>query len=172
MKVINNRYEEECKLSKLTPHPQNPRQADEEAIAGSIDDSGFYGAVIAQLSTGYILVGNNRYKVAKRDKAETIPVIWIDVDDARALKILLADNRTSDLAEYKPEELISLLEKVRVDSGLIGTGWSEEDYSAMLRKSVEETPRPLIEYTEEKAETTTKLECPKCHHKWKSRKAK
>lgn len=172
MKVINNRYEEACKLSTLTPHPDNPRKADEEAIAGSIDDSGFYGAVIAQESTGYILVGNNRYKVAKRDKAETIPVIWIDVDDARALKILLADNRTSDLAEYKPEELGALLEKVRVECGLIGTGWSEEDYSAMLRKSVVETsPRPLIEYTEEKTETI-KLECPKCHHKFKSRKTK
>ena len=44
----------------LRPHPRNPRRGDVDAIEESIAENGFYGCVVAQRSTGYILAGNHR----------------------------------------------------------------------------------------------------------------
>lgn len=85
----------------LTPHPKNARRGDIESIAASIRANGWYGRVMGQRSTGYILVGNHRVAAARRAGLDTIPVEWIDVDDELALRILLADNRSSDLAGYE-----------------------------------------------------------------------
>src|SRR5262245_16196031 len=48
----------------LRPHPQNPRTGDVAAIRASLDVNGWYGAIVAQRSTGFILAGNHRYKAA------------------------------------------------------------------------------------------------------------
>jgi ParB-like chromosome segregation protein Spo0J len=104
----------------LKEHPQNPKKGDEDIIDESIDANGWYGAVTAQKSTGYILAGNHRYRVAKKKGATEIPVIWRDVDDETALRILLVDNRAADRGTYDEallEELLAGLET------LDGTGY-------------------------------------------------
>lgn len=107
-------------VDRLKEHPQNPRRGVEDAIDESIEVNGWYGAVTAQKSTGYILAGNHRYRVAVRRGAEMVPTIWRDVDDETALRILLADNRTADLGEYDEELLTELLEGLET---LDGTGY-------------------------------------------------
>lgn len=92
-------------LDSIQPHPENARKANMAAVGGSIDHIGFYGAVLVQRSTGHILVGNHRWKHLKAAKAETIPVLWLDVDDEKALRINVADNRISDLGGYDPVAL-------------------------------------------------------------------
>ena len=52
-------------VSELKQHPQNPRRGNVEAIKQSIETSGFFGAIIVQKSTGYILAGNLRSRVAQ-----------------------------------------------------------------------------------------------------------
>lgn len=104
----------------LREHPKNPNKGVEETIDESIDENGWYGAVVAQKSTGYILAGNHRYRVAKEKGATEIPVIWKDVDDETAVKILLVDNKSTrdgELDEAILEELLSGLET------LDGTGY-------------------------------------------------
>lgn len=71
-------------IDKLHKHPDNPRRGATEHIARSVATHGFYGAVVAQRSTGAILAGNHRWEVAKREKLEKIPVVWVDVDDRTA----------------------------------------------------------------------------------------
>lgn len=105
----------------LKEHPQNPRRGVVEAIDQSIEKNGWYGAIIAQKSTGYILAGNHRYRAAVEKGATDIPVIWRDVDDETALRILLADNRTADLGTYDEELLDGLLQEL---GDLTGTGYS------------------------------------------------
>lgn len=97
----------------LKEHPQNPNLGKIEVIEESIDVNGWYGAVIAQKSTGYILAGNHRYRVAKERGAKELPVIWKDVDDETALKILTVDNKSTrdgEVDEAKLEELLASLE--------------------------------------------------------------
>lgn len=65
----------------LNPHPDNPRQGDVDAIADSIEQNGFFGAIVAQRSTGYVPAGNHRLLAAKRQGLTEVPVVWLDVDD-------------------------------------------------------------------------------------------
>lgn len=114
-------------VGALQEHPQNPRRGREDAIAESIDANGWYGAVVAQQSTGYILAGNHRYRVAKKKGAKQVPTIWRDVDDEAALRILLADNRTADLGSYDEELLAEVMDSL---DSLDGTGWGLPEVEA------------------------------------------
>lgn len=112
-------------IGTLKHHPKNPRKGDVKSITESIEHNGFYGVVVAQKSTGYVLAGNHRMMAAKAAGLDSLPVAYVDVDDATALKILLADNRTNDLATYDTKELAELLADVSNTIGLDGTGFDE-----------------------------------------------
>lgn len=116
-------------VDELRTHPQNPRQGDVELIASSIDVNGFYGSVVAQRSTGYVLAGNHRLLAAQSRGIDKLPVIWLDVDDDAARRILLVDNRSNDLAAYDEAQLVELLQGL---DELDGTGYSDSDLAAML----------------------------------------
>jgi len=137
VKVIDQRYTD-AKVSELVPHPGNPRQGDVGAIHQSIESNGFYGALIVQKGTGYVLAGNHRLEAAKASGAETVPVLEIDVDETTAKRIMLADNRTQDLATYDQDALIALLQEV-APVGLDGTGYDGDDLDDLLA-SYEEAP--------------------------------
>lgn len=132
MKVINESFES-VPLANLKPHPRNARKGKVEVIGESLDANGFYGALIVQRSTGHILAGNHRYLAAKAAGARELPVIYVDVDDERALKILLADNRANDLAGYDDEALAALLAEVDASAdGLLGSLYSDNDLARLL----------------------------------------
>ena len=63
-----------------------------------------------------------------------MPVVWLDVDDQRALRILLVDNRTNDLADYADSRLAALLSELRAGSGLGGTGYEEDFHDKLLSR--------------------------------------
>lgn len=126
MPVVDQEYHL-VRVDDLTPHPDNPRKGDVAAIGGSVEDNGFYGALVAQKSTGHILAGNHRWQAAKDAGLDVLPVIWVDVDDDRAKRILLADNRTNDLATYDESGLLELLEGLALTPDeLAGTAFDDE----------------------------------------------
>lgn len=115
-------------------HPENPRRGDLRVIQESIRANGFYGALVVQRSSGRILAGNHRFQAALAEGFQQFPVLYVDVDDALARRILLADNRTNDLAEYDEQELAKLLTEVKENSGnLHGTGYTIADLDALLK---------------------------------------
>lgn len=125
-------------VADLAPHPDNPRQGDVEAIAESVDQNGFYGALVAQRSTGHVLAGNHRLLAAQRRGIGRVPVVWVDVDDDRAKRILLADNRTNDLAGYDEQSLAELLQDLSVtEAGLAGTGYTDTDLAKLAGRPAE-----------------------------------
>lgn len=120
-------------VDKLTLHPENPRRGDVDVIADSIAANGFYGALVAQRSTGYVLAGNHRLLAAQRHGIDRLPVIFLDVDDETARRILLVDNRANDVAGYDDDALLSLLQSVAaVDAELVGTGYSADELAALV----------------------------------------
>jgi len=120
-------------IDSVRPHPRNPRASDTGIIRESIDVNGWYGALVVQESTGFILAGSHRHKAALQQGATTIPVIRVSVNDDEALRIMLADNRTSDLADYDEELLTQLLAELSMESlGLQGTGFDENSLDNML----------------------------------------
>ena len=132
MRIIQGNTET-VPIDSLKPHPRNPREGDIGAIHESINNNGFYGSVLAQQSTGYILAGNHRWQAMLQAGATEIPVTWIDVDDDHALRILLADNRTNDLATYNDDTLSNLLEELVQTTGtLAGTAFDGDDLDDLL----------------------------------------
>lgn len=127
MSEIINREATTVPVSDIEPHPDNPRDGDINAIWDSIEQNGFYGAVVVQESSGRILAGNHRYLAAKEAGLEEVPVIYVDVGDEKALRIMLADNRTNDLAGYDEDALDGLLDHLSSTAdGLAGTGYGAD----------------------------------------------
>jgi site-specific DNA-methyltransferase (adenine-specific) len=131
--VIAQTYEEAVPLERLTPSPENVNEGDVGAIAESIQTNGFYGSVIAQRSSGTIIAGEHRWRAAQATGGETVPVIWLDVDDEQARRIRLVDNRTTRLGRDDEARLAELLtELAATDLGLAGTGYDGDDLDQLL----------------------------------------
>jgi ParB-like chromosome segregation protein Spo0J len=121
-------------LAAVHPHPRNPRRGDLDVITESITTNGFFGACIAQRSTGAILVGNHRWQAAQQAGETTVPVLWVDVDDDLAQRIMVADNRTAELAIWDDPTLAEILAELRDadTAGLAGTGFTDADLDNLL----------------------------------------
>ena len=115
-------------INEVKVHPLNPREGDIGAISSSLEVMGQYRPIVANKRTKHILSGNHTYQGAVQLGWEKIAVHWVDVDDVEEIKILIVDNRTSDLATYDPQELNKLL----TSTGLRGTGFSPEEVAEIL----------------------------------------
>lgn len=141
-------------VSELRPHPQNPRIGNVDAIAESLEKNGQYAPIVA-LPDGRVIAGSHRLQAAIQLGWKEMLVTTIDVDEATAKRILLADNRTSDLGFYDNDSLQDLLASLASESTLEGTGWdldALDDLNALL----EESGHTPIE-TEMKIENTIQL---------------
>lgn len=124
-------------IDDVQEHPQNPNRGNEDAIDESIEVNGWFGACIVQKSTGFILAGNHRHRVAKKKGAEEIPVIYRDVDDETALRIMLGDNQIAALAEIDEEALAAILDGLE---SLDGTGYGFDKAEAKLEADADAVP--------------------------------
>ncbi len=124
---------EEVPLTALHEHESNPRCGDVGAIVESIKAHGWFGTVVAN-KDGTVLAGNHRLKAARELGMAKVPVFRVDVDDETALRILLADNRTSDLASWDNGALAGLLTDLAQTSatGLDGLGWDDADLDKLI----------------------------------------
>lgn len=145
MNILNTAYEM-VDSSTLVLHPKNPRQGNSASINESIESNGFYGALVVQKSTRRVLAGNHRLKEAKALGAEQVPVIWVDCDDDKAVKILLADNRSNDMAGYDDSMLIEVLQGLTNDYS--GTLYDQETYNKLV-KGVEKAATAANEFAVE-----------------------
>ena len=142
---------EQVAVGELLLHPQNPRVGNVEEISKSILANGWWGTLVAQRSTNMVLAGNHRLLAAQQLELDTVPVYWLDCDDEQALKILLADNRTSDISEYDEVMLGELLTSLTLnEQGLLGTGFGIESYDDLMRSVEGQT----MDITDHEAEWT------------------
>lgn len=125
--------------SALRVMPGNPRVGDIEAIARSLKQFGQRKPVVANRD-GTVLAGNHTLLAARSLGWERIAAVYVDDDDATARAYALADNRTAELGDYDNEALAALIGQVRaVDAELLAaTGWSEDEYTALLGRLADE----------------------------------
>lgn len=122
---------------------KNPRRGDVEAIAGSLQAHGQFRPIVVNEGTHTgrpmeTLAGNHTLKairlLAERNpddpRWQQVECYVVDVDEDRASRIVLADNRTADLGSYDNDILIDVLNSVEHD--LDGTGYDYDDLSALL----------------------------------------
>ena len=118
-------------IDSVAQHPDNYNNGDVEKVAESIEVNGMYRPIFAQRGTGYIIAGNHTWEACKMLNAHQIPVVFLDVDNAEAVKIMLADNRIAQMARPDSARLVDLLKNL-MDSEkgaleLLGTGYTEFD---------------------------------------------
>jgi hypothetical protein len=120
-------------ILSIQQHPKNANNGDADAIEESIRVNGLYDALKVQRSTGYIVVGNHRWAELLRRGWPEVPVIWLDVDDAEALRILAADNRINRMGHDDESQLAENLQELfETDTGLAGTGYGAREYQYLL----------------------------------------
>ena len=122
-------------VSALTPWKRNPRKNDEAAkrLASAIGRFGWTTPLLAQKSSGKVIAGHTRLKAAKILGLDVVPVAYLDVNNADAKAIAIADNRLGELAEWDDEGLEALLRELR-DGGedLAFLGYDDDDLSGIL----------------------------------------
>jgi ParB-like chromosome segregation protein Spo0J len=111
-------------ITSLKPYPKNPRRGDVEEIAKSLKVNGQYKPIVINRRDSTILAGNHTWRAARSLGWTHIAVTYVDVDDYGAQKIVLADNRTSDMSSYDDSKLLELLESLPT---LDGTGFKDVD---------------------------------------------
>jgi ParB-like nuclease family protein len=125
-------------LDTLSPYPANPRVGDVDAIADSLRAHGQYRALVVNRPTMEVLAGNHTLHALHEVGATEALVHFVEVDEEQAAKIVLADNRTNDLAKYDDGLLAQLLQS---QDTLDGTGYAMDDLESLLGAIVAtETP--------------------------------
>lgn len=121
-------------VSDLQAYRKNPRRGNVGMIKESLELHGQYRAVVVNRGnltgrTNEVLAGNHTVYAARELGWPTVAVHMLDVDEETARKIVLADNRLSDIAVFDSDELIELLGET---SDLEGTGYTNEDVQALI----------------------------------------
>lgn len=121
-------------------HPENYNNGDVDAIVGSIETDGMYNVIKVQRSTGYIVAGNHTWMACKELSADRVPVVYLDITDEVARRMLIKDNWIAGLAKPDNGQMLALIERINEESGLYGTGVQEHDLETLraLAKSTNE----------------------------------
>lgn len=144
-------------IDDLQPHPQNPRRGNVAAIEESIKTHGFVAPIVAQAVTSRIIIGRHRWTAAKNLGMKEVPVIFLDIDNEKALRLLLADNRTSDLSGYDDDHLLQTLRDI---GNLQGTLFDQDALETLIAK-VGQTPAIAPEFHGDYADAGAEMEARK-----------
>ena len=140
----------------LHDHPDNPRQGDVGAVHESIAANGIFRPIYAQRSTRRILAGHHLRRGLDVGDNDLVPVLWVNVDDATALRIMLADNRSADLGSYDENALSALLIGIVEREGVEGLTGSLYDGDALDELLANDEPLKLSQ------PSATVHTCPQC----------
>lgn len=150
---------ESVSVNTIKTYPNNPRRGNISLIKESLKEYGQYKPITVNLATNQILVGNHTYQAAVELGWQEIEVTYVNVDEKTAAKIVLIDNRATDLGKYDNNALLELLESL---NDLEHTGYSDDQYDDVLAKIEEEkTPtfadNPMAEYSERFTQKATRM---------------
>lgn len=110
--------------SKLKLNSKNPRLNDKavDSIVKSIEKFGWTNPILVRKSNDVVIAGHTRLKAAIELKLKEVPVIYLDYNETNAQAYMIADNKTSEIAEWDESGLKELLLglKDEIDLTLLG----------------------------------------------------
>jgi hypothetical protein len=123
---------ERVPVGDLVPFPGNARQGDVGAICAMLARVGQYRPIVVSRVTNHILVGNHTYAGICALGWDEAAVEWVEgLSPEEETRIVLDDNRASDLGTYDADDLAAMLrEAARGD--LTGTGFDGDDVDSIL----------------------------------------
>jgi hypothetical protein len=129
-------------VEDLKEYHNNPRKGNVDLIAESLSKYGQYKPITVSKQTGEILAGNHTFRAAKKLGWAEIDVVYVDVDNVTAAKIVAIDNRASDMGEYDKQVLADLLDSM---NNLDGSGYTFDEYDD-LKAEIQEASMPELEH--------------------------
>ena len=143
-------------VTDVQPHPQNARVGNVQQIAKSIEEHGQYKPIIVQRSTGFVLSGNHTLLALRQLGAKEVQVTYVDVDDEKAKRILLVDNKSSDESGYDDKALLALLKDLDdTELGLLGTGFDAAELELLSFDATSQAPIEMPRSVEKNAGKNT-----------------
>lgn len=134
-------------VDSVQPHPDNNNNGDIDEIGLSIEVNGMYNPIKVQASTGHILAGNHTWMALAGYGVQRVPVIYLDVDDEDALRILLGDNQIAAKAIRDNAATVNLLTRLAAtEKGLTGSGFYPDDLQVI--KTLAEIPLETNEFAQ------------------------
>ncbi len=128
-------------IKDLIPFPGNPRQGDVGFLAEMLKRHGQTRNIVVNRRTMRIIKGNNVRDAAAALGWEMIRVKWADKDDVDEKRILLIDNRCTDVSTYDTDLLGRTLAKLG-PARLESAGYSLSDLDDVLAgRSLREATR-------------------------------
>jgi len=134
-KTSNELAVEWVSTDRLFLNPSNPRINDQavEHVAASIARFGWRQPIVVRPG-GVVIAGNTRLKAAGKLGHERVPVVWFEGTDLEATAYAIADNRTHEFSTWDEPVLAKLLEELRAEDALEGTGVGvAESRTALIR---------------------------------------
>jgi ParB-like chromosome segregation protein Spo0J len=121
-------------IDSLTLDPANARTHDQknlEAIKGSLSRFGQRLPLVVQRQGMIVRAGNGRLMAAKELGWTHVAVVVVDESEVEATAYAIADNRSSELAEWDDESLATLLQSLPSDLQA-AAGFSDSDLTELL----------------------------------------
>lgn len=133
-------------IGSLIEWHRNPRMNQPvDEVAASIRAFGFGAPIVARRDTRVVIAGHTRLKAAQKLGMALVPVRFVDVDDAGAQALALADNRLGELADWDDQALAALLQELSAELDIGILGWKEEELLSLADvagREEEQTPEP------------------------------
>lgn len=113
---IHQTFDPALPVEWIHPHPDNPNEGDEAALAEAVDELGFLGAIFVRQLDEYefqIIGGEHRWRKAVEAGHTDVPIIRLELTDPEAKRLTLILNET--VGEHDVVSVGSLLAQLRAD---------------------------------------------------------
>jgi ParB-like chromosome segregation protein Spo0J len=138
---------ETVKVADLSNDPANARKHGEKNIAtivASLRRFGMQKPIVVD-SSGVVRAGNGTLEAARQLGWDTIQIVRTELTSSDAIAYAIADNRTSELAEWDDDILAAQLQGLLTEDEelLDAAGFDEDELAKMLDEfDVDEVPPP------------------------------
>lgn len=128
-------------IHAIKPWDKNPRVNDHvvDKIARSITEFGFANPILVRQETKVIIAGHTRYKAAIQLGLGQVPVRYLDLTEAQATQLAIADNRLGELAEWDSDALAKILKELGDEGADVElTGFDGKELERLMKSLTEE----------------------------------
>ena len=133
------------KLSEIFPYYDNPRDNTNavEPTKESIKRFGYVKPILVD-KAGVIIAGPTSYVAAYQLGMEFVPVVYSDMDDEKAKKYRILDNKLAEKSSFDEDQLLEELRNMEVPTDM--QAFFFEDINQMLNFSLDSINQQAEEY--------------------------
>lgn len=134
-------------VGDLRPNPRNPNKHSEDQInrlMASLRRDGQTRPVLARRENRMLIAGHGVHTSVRRLQWDTIQVVFLDVSQADADRIMLADDRLGALSELDQRRVADLMKEIG-EGDWLATGYTVEEAEKIFGSNTDIEDLPVFE---------------------------